>query len=105
MQIAQDPVTGSHDRRCFAVDEDPKCIPVAGQDGRDDPEGLVIARRSGTCVARCVAVEGDGLVSAAAWPGNVRARVGSGVVPQPDDLVQPFPCPPPPLWPPPLSPE
>jgi len=59
VQIAQDPVAGTDDRGRLALDQDAEGIPVAVEDGLDDPKRLIVAGRFGSGVACCVAFDGD----------------------------------------------
>jgi hypothetical protein len=60
VKIAEDPVAGTNDRGCLALDKAAKRIAVAIEDGLDDPKRLIVARRFGSGVACCVAFDGDG---------------------------------------------
>ena len=35
MKVTEDPVTGSHHRRSFALDEEPECVAIAGENRID----------------------------------------------------------------------
>jgi hypothetical protein len=45
VEVAQDPVTGSDDRRRLALDEESEGLPVAGEDGVDRPASVGVVAR------------------------------------------------------------
>ena len=73
MNVGQDSVASPDGRDRLALHKDAERLPIAGQDGLDDLERLVVAERFGGRSTLLVAVEGDGPFSAAAWLANVVA--------------------------------